>query len=332
LVDSTLVTVAIDTEEDNWGSYERDGATTANVAHLPVLQELFDRYGVRPTYLVNSPPLRDAASVRVLGELCGLEAVEIGAHCHPWNTPPFRDDEIEQSMMWMLPLDSNREKVEVLARRIESELGVRPTTFRTGRWSFGETVAVALSEAGFLVDASVTPVIDWTSCGGPDYTSAPHTPYRFDPSSPLRPDPAGSMVELPTTISFLHGDPVWSSWIRHRLEKSPLSRLKVVGLLDRVGLLTRRWLSPEWSSPRELIRLADQCVSTGYQVLALTFHSCSLLPGATPFVRDEEERSRFLAAVESFLDHCARRGWGFATLGEVGKAVLATDGTLGVHR
>jgi len=321
-VDRIYVTVSIDTEEDDWGSYARRGATTANIAHLPMAQELFERHGARPTYLVDSPPLADPAAVRVLGELAELKGVEIGAHVHPWNTPPFRDEEIEESMMWTLPLDSNRAKVREIAERIEAELGVRPTSFRTGKWSFGETVARALAETGFLIDASVTPFLDWSWDGGPDYSEAPHFPYRFDPAGPLTPNPEGSMVELPTTIGFLHGDPVRASRIRRRLETSPFSKMKLVGILDRAGLLARRWLSPEWSSRDEMIRLADASVAAGHEVLALTFHSCSLLPGATPFVDDEAERRAFLEDVDAFLAHCVRRGWTFATLAEVGDALL----------
>ena len=47
------VTVSIDTEEDDWGSYVRGGTSTANIESLMELQDLFDRWGARPTYLVN---------------------------------------------------------------------------------------------------------------------------------------------------------------------------------------------------------------------------------------------------------------------------------------
>lgn len=324
-MDQILVTVAVDTEEDDWGSYARQGATVRNVRHVPLVQELFDRHGVRPTYLVNSPPLQDPDAVEVLGRLAEREDVEIGAHCHPWNTPPFRDDEAGESMMWRLPLESNRRKVGEVKATIERELGVRPISFRTGRWSFGESVARALADHEFLVDASVTPFLDWSHDGGPDYGEAPHQPYRFRPSAPLHPDPEGTLVELPTTVGFLRGDPVRAARIRRALEDSLLAKLRVVGLLDRLGILRRRWLSPEWSSAEELVRLADNSVAACQRVLAMTFHSPSLLPGATPVVEDEDDRRRFLGAIDRFLRHCSKRGWRFATLGEVGHEVYSDD-------
>jgi len=320
-----LVAVSVDTEEDNWGSYERHENTTENIGHLPAVQEIFDRCGARPTYLVNFAPLRDPPSVHILGRLGERPDVEVGAHCHPWNTPPFPSGDPCASMMWALSPGTNRDKVGELRRSIEVELGVRPTTFRSGRWSFGPSVAVPLAHHGFRVDASVTPFLDWSSIGGPDYTRAPHLPYRFDPSDPLRPNPDGKMVELPTTVGFLKGSPRLSARVRHFLERSLLANLRVVGFLDSLGILERRWLSPERSSSEELVQLAEACVARGQRFLDFTFHSSCLLPGATPYVRDDRERAEFLAAIEAFLRYCSERGWTFATLGEVGEAILCDD-------
>jgi glycosyltransferase involved in cell wall biosynthesis len=54
----------------------------------------------------------------------------------------------------------------------------------------------------------------------------------------------------------------------------------------------------------------------------MTFHSCTLLPGATPFVRTAQDQQAFLRRVDRFLAHCAEEGFAFQTLGEVGRTVL----------
>ena len=224
------VTVTIDTEEDNWGSYHESGATTENISYLEELQDHFERWGARATYLVNRPPLMSSASVETLGRLATREDVEVGGHCHPWNSPPATGEGIEKSMMCNLPTEANRAKIADVRLRIETELGVQPTSFRAGRWGFGPTVSKALAAEGFTVDASVTPLIDWSPDGGPDYTFADPAPYRFDPNAPFQADGNGTMVQIPTTVSFLRGDHFRMARLRAMLGKGPAKRLHAIGV------------------------------------------------------------------------------------------------------
>lgn len=313
------VSISIDTEEDNWGAYVQHGATSRNIAHLRDVQDVFDRWGAKPTYLVNYVPLLDGESVAVLGELAARESVEIGAHCHPWNTPPYTGEGEHRSMMNGLTFEENRALIATVANRIGSELGVTPRSFRAGRWGFGPTVARALVEEGFEADCSVSPFIDWSPRGGPDYSQAPYRPYRLSVSEPLVPVGDGDLVELPTTVGFLGGRHRASNRIRRRLEGSWLARLKGVGLADRAGLLTRRWLSPELASGDEMVRLVEAFARSGVSFLQITFHSCTLLPGVTPFVHDEDDRGRIISALDRVLGHCERSGFVFRKLIDVAR-------------
>jgi hypothetical protein len=312
-----IVAVTIDTEEDNWARFDEVGATTRNIAHLPELQDLFDHWGVRPTYLVNRPPLLDPKAVQVLGALAARESVEIGAHCHPWNTPPLTGSGAGRSMMASLTDDQNRAKIRDVGTRLAAELGVQPRAFRAGRWGFGPTVARPLVLEGYVIDASVTPFMDWRSMGGPDYTDAPSLPYRFDPDQPLKSDAAGALLELPPTIGFLRSGFQKAARIRRRLEAGPVTSRTCVGPLDRLGFFAKRWLSPENASGETMIRLADACLGEGQSYLQATFHSSALLPGATPFVRSERDRRDFMLRLDTFLGHCWRSGFEFLTLTEI---------------
>lgn len=327
-VDGVRVLVSIDTEEDNWGMWGKDGATVDNIQHLVELQEYFDKWGARPTYLVNRPPLMDSESVAVLAEIAQHEGVEIGVHCHPWNTPPHTGAGFENSMMCNLPVEVNRAKIKEVLTRIISELGVDPVSFRAGRWGFGPTVSRALAEEGIFIDCSVTPFLDWTSEGGPDYSQAELNPYRFSPDEPLAIDTAGEMIELPTTVGFLHGNHHRLSILRHRLERSPAARLKLVGLVDLSGLMTRRWLSPEQSTLDEMISLTKAVVGSGSTVLQMTLHSCSLLAGATPFVHDEDDRRAFLRRIDDYLRFCSESGYEFATITETAADIRGDEKAL----
>jgi hypothetical protein len=316
------VMVTIDTEEDDWGSYAPTGATTRNIGRLPPMHALLAGYGVRPTYFVNRPPLLDGEARAVLRTLALDPAAEIAAHCHPWNTPPLDGPAgAAGSMMSNLPPDVNRGKVAEVTRLIEEGLGVRPTAFRAGRWGFGATVAGALVDLGYAVDSSVSPFVDWSSHGGPDYGHASLRPYRFEAEDPLTPRSRGALVEVPITIGALRGDPVRGARARARLEAGRLSRLRLVGVLDHLGFFARRWLSPESSTAAEMVALADNLVRHGFDALNLTFHSCTLLPGATPFVGSAQDADAFRGRVEAFLGHCRDQGWAFATVGEVAATV-----------
>jgi hypothetical protein len=316
------VMVTIDTEEDDWGSYRPRGASVKNIRLLPELMDLWDRFGVRPTYFVNYPPMAVPEASEVLRSLARAGRCEMGVHCHPWNTPPVEEaGEGAATMMSRLPGEVNRAKLAVLTDRFVELFHARPRSFRAGRWGFGPSVARPLHDLGYEADFSVSPFVDWTRIGGPDYTRASQRPYRFDPAEPLVSREGGVLVEVPTSVGFLRGPQRLSARVRGALARSPLARLKVVGLLDSVGLLAQRWISPETSTSREMIRLATSLTRRGLPVLDLTFHSSSLLPGATPFVRTEVDRKQFLVSIESFLAFCSGQGFQYSTASEVAVAV-----------
>ena len=258
-------------------------------------------------------------SVAVLGDLASLECLEIGTHCHPWNTPPLCGEGAHRSMMCTLSHHENGEKLREMGRCLRNELGVVPKVFKAGRWGFGPSVAGPLAEEGYEIDCSVTPFIDWSPEAGPDYSDAPYRPYRFDPADPLQPTPAGGLLELPATVGFLSGDHRSRAKARRWLENSPLRHVKFVGIMDVTGVLARRWLSPETSSGNTMIKLSQAWVSSGQSFLQMTFHSCALLPAATPFVRNKHDRTRFLRSIDEFLSYCSQSGFVFRTLSEAGR-------------
>src|SRR5688500_12060234 len=156
------LTITIDTEEDNWGEYARPQFSVENIARIPRLQSLFDRYDVRPTYLISYPVATSSAAVEILGKYRSEGRCEIGTHPHPWNTPPI-DEERTQTNSYIsnLPASLQYRKIETLTQTINAAFGVRPTSYRSGKWGFNEDVARALIHLAYKVDTSVFPVWDW---------------------------------------------------------------------------------------------------------------------------------------------------------------------------
>ncbi len=177
--------VTVDTEEDDWGRFDRRTPSVSNIGRLPAFQKLADAYGVRPTYLVNWPVVSELSSRDTLRDLAEAGGCDFGTHIHPWNTPPFLEEPTPaNSMICNLPATLVDQKMTALHRQIIDRLEMVPTSFRAGRWGFGPTVADALVTLGYSVDSSVAPLIDWTAEHGPDYSSAPD--FEAGPRDPCR--------------------------------------------------------------------------------------------------------------------------------------------------
>lgn len=311
------VVITVDTEEDCWADYKREDCPLENISRIPYLQKLFDKYGAVPTYLVSYPVARNEQSRRILLGILERQRCEIGTHCHPWNTPPFEEESGgRNTMMCNLPQELILQKMETLHTVITDSFSVPPAGFRAGRWGFGAGVAHVIHALGYRVDTSVTPYVDWRKYGGPDFREANNGLYRFDPEDILTGKAGGALLELPPTIGYLQIDQEYCHTARTWIAESRLSGFRVLGILDRMGVINFRWLSPELSNGKDMIRLTKTMIHLGHRYLNLSFHSTTLLPGKTPFVRSAEQLERFLGNLETFLKYAAENGFTFLPLSE----------------
>lgn len=303
LSDITL-TVTIDVEEDNWG-FGSSQFTVENIRMVPRLQTLFSRYGLRPSYLVSYPVASCDWAVDILLEIHSRKECEIGAHLHPWNTPPLREDINERnSMLKNLPYELQSTKLKVLTDKIESAFGVRPRSFRAGRWGLGCDTIKALIENGYVVDSSVTPTISWAGCGnGPEFPDVKIKPYWLSTDGSSGAAGSSSIVEVPATIGFNRWPFEFWQKVYLKLHNERLKFLHPAGVAHRIGLLRKIWFSPEESSARDMIRLAKVMITNGAQILNCSFHSTSLLPGKSPFVRTAKELEDFYGRLEKIFQY-----------------------------
>jgi peptidoglycan/xylan/chitin deacetylase (PgdA/CDA1 family) len=312
-----LLTITIDTEEEGrWGGgYPREGNTCANIRWLDELQSLRDEFGMRATYLVTDPVARDAEARDRLAAHVAVERGEIGAHLHPWCTPPY--DEIDKSVTYAgnLPPALLRAKLHGLTETLERAFGVRPVSYRAGRWGISATTLQALDALGYGVDSSVVPLHWEYGTNGPSSLSAPLVPYRPDPADPVRPGNA-RILEVPASVVMTGPLGAAAGRIGRHLRPFPgLGRI-----LDALG---RCWLRPSWGEPALLRRATRLCLAEGHPVINVMFHSSELMPGASPYVRDAAGlavfKERLRAIVETALQ---TKGVQWATLREVRTALL----------
>lgn len=308
---TTKVFITIDTEEDNWGEYRTDGSVD-NIACLPILQDLFNKYGAIPTYLINYPVATNPTSIKVLSSFLEKGQCEIGTHCHPWNTPPYTESlNAQNSMMCNLLYELLSEKMNILHEAIKSNFGIAPVSFRAGRWGFNEDVARCLVDLNYKVDTSMSPFVDWAPYHGPNFRNSSTHPFNFSPENIREPMQNGKLLEIPPTIGFYQSNFKLCDSIQYGLKKPFISKLRLLGILDRLRLLNFHWLSPELSSGDEMVRLMKRFVKSGHKFLNMSFHSTSILPGKSPFVRNEEDLIKFLDKIETVLKYAVANGFEF---------------------
>lgn len=309
--------VTVDVEEDQWGIIPPRYATVRNVGRLPTLQKLLNEFGIVPTYLLTYPVVYDSDAVAILRPILDAGECEIGAHCHPWTTPPYDEDLNKyNSMLCNLSPPLQLAKLQRLHEAIEDQFDVTPMAFRSGRWGFDAEVARNIDRLGYRIDTSITPYTSWAQSCGPDFSHVSPQPFAFAQEALTDRPPRGALVEIPVSIGYLHGEFQACATLAHRLKSGSLARLKLCGLLSRLHVLRKVWLSPEVESPARMMQLVRQMRHQGYKVLNLVFHSTALIKGCSPFVRTKMDEQLFLQNLRRFLDLVSKEGVVCAPLSE----------------
>ncbi|MBI4003379.1 MAG: polysaccharide deacetylase family protein [Nitrospira defluvii] len=312
--------VTVDVEEDQWGITPPRYATVHNVRRLPILQKLFSEFGIIPTYLLTYPVVSDPHAVAILREIMEGGGCEIGAHCHPWNTPPYEESlNKHSSMLCNLPATLQFEKLQRLHEAIQNSFAMTPIAFRSGRWGFDTEVARNIVRLGYRIDTSITPYTSWAQESGPDFSYVSPQPYMYRQESATDGNLKGGLAEIPVTIGYLHGEFQVCARLAQRLRSGPFRGLRLGGFLSRLHVLRKVWLSPEMETPARMIQLVRQMRNQGYEILNLVFHSSALMGGCGPFIRTEADEQLFLERLVTLLRLARKEAVEFALLSEAAR-------------
>lgn len=273
-----------------------------NIERIPYLQDLFDEFDVKPTYLITYPVATNEKSISILRKILDGGKCEIGSHCHPWNAPPFEEENTEKnSMLCNLPVDLQYRKMKSLHNVITENFGIEPVSFRAGRCGYNEEVAKNLYRLGYQVDSSISPFIDWTADHGPDFSENFPVPYRFSCDNVFQESLDGTMVEVPMTIGFAQENFSRCNRILKNLSRNHISKLKLIGIMYHLHLLNRIWLSPEVSNSKEMIKLTKMMAKKKYEVFNMTFHSPSLKAGLSEFVKTVDDEKHLMKRIREYM-------------------------------
>jgi hypothetical protein len=283
-------------EEFDWSKpFDRAETSVTNLDGLGRGQEIFARHGAKPTYMVDYPiASRDEAIRAIHSVTTGTEAT-IGAHLHPWVNPPF-DEVISayNSFPGNLPRALEQEKLTRLADRITAAWGKRPRQYLAGRHGCGVNTISILQQLEFEIDVSVVAMTEYRDEGGPDFRE--YENFCWWDGDGGRP-----ILRIPHSVGdvgFLCRDARRSFAVDgHPL----LRRLHFAGALSRFGAMTRIRLSPEGFDSHQLEACTRALVAAGVRVLVFSFHSPSLVPGFTPYVRDRIDLDAFLKRIDEYF-------------------------------
>lgn len=293
--------VTVDTEEDfDWDApFARTDYRLDSVPALADCQRYFEAAAVSPIYLVDWPIIADDRAVSILGGAQAAGTCEIGAQLHPWVTPPF--DEVvnsHNSYAGNLAPDLQYAKLTALHDAISDRLLVKPLIYRAGRYGLSHETAGMLADLGFRCDTSVRSRFDYRAGHGPDYRRLPLSPWWVGEGD-------RRILEAPLTTVF-------SGWFRamgrdlYHLLAKPNS---IAGAaMARLGMIERIALTPEGIPVDKACQAIDIALDDQLPLLNFSFHSPSLQPGNTPYVRDDADLAAFYRWWDIVLDHLSRRG------------------------
>lgn len=278
-------------EEFDWSKpLSRDETETSAVAALPEANRRFTERGLVPTYLVDYPVANRPRSAAALRGMVEAGACDIGAQLHPWVNPPHVEVvDRANSFVGGLPAELERAKIVALTEKLETAFGRRPLAYRAGRYGVGPNTARILAQCGYGMDVSVRALFDYSAEGGADFTDFPIWPYWLE----------NGLLELPLTACLtgaLSGNPALlrQGWMQ--------------GGLSRTGLLNRVPLTPEGVSLKEALYAIEVLLGRGVELFSLSFHTPSVVPGHTPYVRDEADLATFWRWWDGVFDLFARHG------------------------
>ncbi len=285
--------VVVDTEaEFDWSQpFERRQTGVGAIQHLERGQAIFDRYGLKPIYVVDYPVATTPASVARLSAILARGACEIGAHLHPWTTPPYDESLTSRnSYPGNLPCELEEAKLTTLIDAIEDSFGFRPVIYKAGRYGFGPNTSEILARAGIELDLSVMPMSDLSADGGPCFSALQPAPYWLGDTG---------ILTIPMTRSRIGAAPWMGVAAQKLLPKIARRTLPIVGLLARTRLSDMVTLTPEGVTAQEQIRLIDALLARGTRHFVLHYHSPSLEAGHTSYTRTEAELAVFLTRIET---------------------------------
>ena len=274
-----LVFVDVEEEFDWRRPLARENRGVTAMAAFPEAHRRFADQGVGLTCMVDHPVATDPGAVAILRRVVEDGRSEIGAQLHAWVTPPF-DEALTPANSYPgnLPPALEAAKIDAVTAALTAAFGRAPRAYRAGRYGVGPNTLRLLGERGYRVDSSIRARYDYRADGGPDASAVGAAAFRRE-----------RLIELPLTTVYTGFARRFGPALYGLSGHVPCGR----GALAQTGLLSRVALTPEDMPIADALEAVSVAVGGGERLLVLSFHSPSLSPGHTPYVRDADDLAAF---------------------------------------
>jgi hypothetical protein len=304
----TRFSIIVDTEESfDWGkTLARTGHDCAAAVALPDAARRFATLGCAPAYVVTYPIVTDPRACDMLRDVIADGRSCLGTQLHGWVTPPFDEAlTVANSFAGNLPRALEAAKLDALGDAFAAAFGHRPTLFRSGRYGMGPNTSGLLAERGYRVECSPRARYDYRAEGGPDFRRIGNAAFVRD-----------GLLELPFSTVFTGAARRYGPALYESVGRLPRGR----GVLARAGMLARVSLTPEAMGLHDALEAVRVALGEGERLLNLAFHSPTLVPGNTPFVRDAADLATFWRWWDGVTGLLAQRSVAYATIDEISAA------------
>lgn len=285
--------ITVDVEEDN--QWQGNKNTLDNLRYLPSFQNLCEKYNFVPIYFLTY-------GVAVSGysswfkKLALKKKAIIGAHFHPWSTPPLVTADQKQRFPSELPAKEFELKLNKLTEAIITNIGIRPLFYRAGKWGFRKEQARILKKYGYKVDFSVTPGINWChfNKNGPDFSG-----------ETLAVKEINGVKEYPMTILNIGRLANIFSFYQYRFQRRKNDLVKRI--LNKI-IYQQRWfriLPP--INLKELKKVINKAEKEKLPYIMFMIHSSELMPGGSPYFKTREAVRELNNALEEIFYYLRAR-------------------------
>lgn len=277
--------ITVDTEGDNLWNIN-NGISTKNTKYIPRFQELCEKYGFKPVYLMSYEIINDTYFVEYINNILKRNVCEVGMHLHAWSNPPYyKLNGITKGRPYLVEYPENimEEKIKIITQSLEDEFCKNIVSHRAGRWTTNHKYFEILSKYGYKIDCSVTPHVSWgnnlgeSGIGGSDYTNFSEQPYYI----------YDGILEVPMTI---------------RNVRTLVSR-NAREFLKNVLLGKKLWMRPLDIDIRDMLTLAN-IISMEKETNYLEFmiHSSELMPSGSDRFKSQEDIDAFYNNLEGVFN------------------------------